>query len=501
MRMTEEQKAIVEHHGNARVNACAGSGKTSTCLEYIKARPSANTLYLAFNSTVRAEATRKFKKAGLTNVTVHTSHSLAYQAVVAGKGYQLHQNGSLRPFDVLNWHDPKVKFRDEMDRMLFAKHVCDLMSAYCNSDKTKIFHVDYYGMVKECSNSRSFVGRYLDNIENAVEILLSDMWHGKIPITHESYIKKYHLTCPDLSEFTHILFDEGQDANPVQLGIFLNQTASTKIIVGDSHQSIYGFNGAVDSLSKVNFPLLRLSASFRFGEDIANTAMRALRLKKLLGLSLDGFNIRGLGGDIEVDSHAQAYIARSNIGLLNEAIDVVIEQKKKAAFEGDIKSYSFLSGGASIYDVLNLHLGKPERIRDPFIANFENYEDLKKYQALTKDQDLGLVMSLVERYKGSLFILIKEIKKLAVPKQEAEVIFSTVHRSKGLEYPTVRLCKDLITGKKIMQKLATNKNDPNNKTEISELVEEINMLYVAVTRATKMLLYDFTISVKPNAAQ
>ncbi len=493
MRLTDEQRAVVEHQGDARVNSCAGSGKTSTCVEYIKARPQANCLYLAFNSTVKAEAIKKFKKAGLNNVTVHTAHSLAYQAVMSGKNYPLHKSGNLRPHDVLNWYTPAVKFRDELEPLVFAKHVCNLTKAYCNSDKEKIFHIDYFGTVKNCSASSAFVGRYLEEIEDAAESILNRMWDGQLPVTHDSYIKRYHLTKPDLSCFTNIVFDEGQDSNPCQLAIFLNQAKSTKVIVGDTHQAIYNFNGAVDSLSRVNFPLFRLSASFRFGENIASQAMEALSLKNLLGVPLNGFTIHGLGGDVDHGIPLRAYIARSNLGLLAEAIEVAVDQGRPAAYEGNIDSYTFLSGGTSIFDVLNLHLGKNERIQDQFIQQFEDYDALKEYQAGTNDQDLGLVMNLVERYKGSLFPLIKEIKERAVRKEEAEIVFSTVHRAKGLEYSTVKLCKDLITGEKIMQKLATAKNDPSKAVDKAALIEEINMLYVALTRATKLLLYDFNI--------
>lgn len=493
MRLTDEQRAVVEHQGNARVNSCAGSGKTSTCLEYIKARPKGEHLYLAFNATVKAEAIKKFKKAGIGNVTVHTAHSLAYQSVMSGRNYELHKAGNLRPYDVISWYKPSVKFRDDLEPLLFAKHVCELTKVFCNSDKQKIFHVDYYGKVKNCANSRGFVRRYLEEIEDAAEDILKRMWEGQLPSTHDSYIKRYHLTSPDLSGFTNILFDEGQDSNPCQLAIFLNQLKSTKIIVGDTHQSIYRFQGAVDSLAEVDFPLFRLSASFRFGENIARQAMEALSLKNLLGIPLDGFNVRGLGGKADHGVPIQAYIARSNLGLLTEAIEVVIEQKRQAAFEGDISSYTFLSGGASIFDVLNLYLGKQDRIRDGFIKQFASYDDLKEYQDGTNDQDLGLVMNLVERYKGSLFPLMKELKERAVPKAKAEVIFSTVHRSKGLEYSTVRLCKDLINGEKIMKRFAIANNDPSKPVERAALIEEINMLYVALTRATKMLLYDFAI--------
>ena len=57
--LTEEQKAIINSTGDIRINAVAGSGKTTTIIEYAATRPpGSRILYLAFNKSVRLEATR-----------------------------------------------------------------------------------------------------------------------------------------------------------------------------------------------------------------------------------------------------------------------------------------------------------------------------------------------------------------------------------------------------------------------------------------------------------
>jgi superfamily I DNA/RNA helicase len=48
------------------------------------------------------------------------------------------------------------------------------------------------------------------------------------------------------------LFDEGQDASPAMLAIFLKQKG-VKVIVGDTHQQIYAWRYAVNSLAKADF--------------------------------------------------------------------------------------------------------------------------------------------------------------------------------------------------------------------------------------------------------
>ncbi|TSA26780.1 MAG: hypothetical protein D4R67_07175 [Bacteroidetes bacterium] len=61
MNFTPEQKAIIQSSGNIKINAVAGSGKTSTLLGYAKERRNAGkVLYIAFNKSVKIEAERKF---------------------------------------------------------------------------------------------------------------------------------------------------------------------------------------------------------------------------------------------------------------------------------------------------------------------------------------------------------------------------------------------------------------------------------------------------------
>ncbi|HRP30804.1 MAG TPA: 3'-5' exonuclease, partial [Agriterribacter sp.] len=65
-------------------------------------------------------------------------------------------------------------------------------------------------------------------------------------------------------------------------------------------------------------------------------------------------------------------------------------------------------------------------------------------------------------------------------KEKAEMIFSTVHRCKGMEYDCVQLADDFITEEKIKQ---TVEKDNSGSFNAAKLNEEVNLLYVAVTRA------------------
>ena len=78
MDLTTEQLSIINSNGNIKINAVAGSGKTSTMIEYAKSRPpNCRILLLTFNKSVKMHAARKLSEMRMSNVRVETAHSLA----------------------------------------------------------------------------------------------------------------------------------------------------------------------------------------------------------------------------------------------------------------------------------------------------------------------------------------------------------------------------------------------------------------------------------------
>ncbi len=85
----------------------------------------------------------------------------------------------------------------------------------------------------------------------ALKALRSALWQRMTspqsahPVTHNTYLRLYQLSQPDLSQrFDITLFDEAQDANPVTHDILLNNNAKI-VMVGDAHQQIYRFRGGL----------------------------------------------------------------------------------------------------------------------------------------------------------------------------------------------------------------------------------------------------------------
>ncbi|MCD6066900.1 MAG: ATP-dependent helicase [Bacteroidetes bacterium] len=477
MKLTQEQWDIINSSGNIKINAVAGSGKTTTVIEYAKTRPkTARILYLAFNRSVKSEAKKKFEEKGMLNVKVETAHSLAHKNVVYRHNYKVRNQGykTHEIAELLNITGDGEKHTE----YVVANHINKFIAYFCNSDKRKVQDLNYLDTISD-EKVHAFVAKFYPYIETQARLLLNKMDKGEIEITHDFYLKKFQLGNPQLN-YDYILFDEGQDASPAMLDIFLKQEA-TKVIVGDTHQQIYGWRHAVNSLEKADFKTFHLSTSFRFSQDIASLANAILDWKAHLAKH-QPVSIKGEGDHKAYKT--KAIIARTNLGLLLKAIEYVTEKKKikHIYFEGNINSYTYAEDGASLYDVLNLYNGKNHLIRDALIKSMKDLGELEEYIDKTEDVQLKMMVEIVKEYGNEIPDIIKAIKEKHIDgdqKGKADIIFSTVHRCKGMEYDAIQLVNDFITEESIEKLKAGSKEKELN---VSKLNEEINLLYVAVTR-------------------
>ncbi|MGB4902769.1 MAG: UvrD-helicase domain-containing protein, partial [Saprospiraceae bacterium] len=432
MLLTPEQRSIIQSTGNIKINAVAGSGKTTTVIEYAKARPKqSKILYLAFNKSVRIEASKRFADQGIEHVKVETAHSLAYKHIVPQKGYRVKAQGykTNELVDLLGLQASGEKHA----AYIVANNISKFMSYFCNSDKLKVSELNYLDVVSD-PKAKIFVTNYYAYIEKQTRMLLGKMDKGELEITHDFYLKKFQLSNPVLN-FDYILFDEGQDASAAMLHVFFRQSA-TKVIVGDTHQQIYGWRYAINSLEKADFKDYYLSTSFRFSQDIADLSMKVLDRKLALG-PIKPVPIVGKGKSKTTRTHAA--LARTNLGLLIHAIQYITENPKikKIYFEGNINSYTYAEEGASLYDVLNLYNYNHDRIRDPLIRSMKDLTELEDYVDKTGEAQLGMMVEIVKEYENEIYDILRELKEKHVDndqRDQAEMIFSTVHRCKGLEY-------------------------------------------------------------------
>ncbi|SHG05422.1 UvrD-like helicase C-terminal domain-containing protein [Mariniphaga anaerophila] len=503
IKLTEEQIAILNCDRNLKINAVAGSGKTTTLLEFAKSRnKNSKILYLAFNRSVKNEAQKKFRANGIKNVDITTAHSLAYRHIVGKEDKHL-LSTEISPIEILNSLEIDYDSENKSDKIILASHINRFFTFYCNNTTNQFSELNYLDIVFD-EEARSFALQHLKLINKYAELLCQKMDTGEMRFTHDFYLKKFQLSNPKL-DYDYIFFDEGQDASPAMLDVFLKQN-SKKIIVGDSNQQIYGWRYAINSLERVDFEDYNLTQSFRFNNGIAHLAVKIIEQKRNIG-TYKPINIIGLGNTKQIQT--KATLARTNLKLLEMAIDDVYEKKKVKSiyFEGHISTYKFGERNSIISDVLSLYSKKNERIKNPLIKEFSNFKDLIYYSKKTEDNELNMLINLVIRYKGKLPALINGLKEIHLTnsqKNNADMIYSTVHKCKGMEYDEVIIADDFMTEKSIVDFYKEN----NERYNRNKLNEEINLLYVAVTRAKnkvhipdELIPKDKSIGIRKNNAK
>jgi ATP-dependent exoDNAse (exonuclease V) beta subunit len=122
--------------------------------------------------------------------------------------------------------------------------------------------------------------------------------------------------------------------------------------------------------------------------------------------------------------------------------------------------------------------GDKRNVRDPLIRSFKSFDDLEAASEKPGNlgRDLRQVVRIILEFRDRLSDIISLLR--AKPGARNEIIMTTAHKSKGLEWPQVALMSDFD------QTLSAENDTSLSETERDE---ELNLLYVAATRATERL--------------
>jgi F-box protein 18 (helicase) len=461
MNPTEEQQAVINSDlkaGDAlKVVAFAGTGKTATLAEYARSHPMDQMLYAAFNKSVQVDAEKRFP----ANVLARTVHSLAYQSI--GKTFQ--NLGNL-PFFLIT----KALSVDVYRATLVSRTVENWHNSADPTIEDKHVPPDTL-----CRFEKGFESRIVDAAEHVWHLMQEN---DKFPMTHSGYLKLYQLGKPVLPYDT-ILLDEAQDSNPVTVDIVMRQrdNGARVILVGDPYQQIYEWRGAVDAMDMFEAPTLYLTRSFRFGPAVASVANKLLstffrNTRPVVGHDID---------DHLVEEHGEAartIICRTNSELFRAA-DFAAATDKTLAVVGLLKFETFMD---KIKDVYYLYKGQRQNIKERQTAYFKSYADLVKFAQDRLDPDLSSRVNIVNDYKDRIPDILQRIRHQSTGEQDAHVLLVTGHSAKGLEWNNVSLAGDFA-------ELFDDQRRPLSVGVDKASVEkgEINLLYVAVTRAKKAL--------------
>ena len=441
--LTPEQKQIIAISQTMQsgeilaIQACAGSGKTSTLREIALANPNAKFLYLAFNKAIVRESKTKFPK----NVEVRTIHSIAF-------AFAKDRLGDFRPINKLTCFDLEeiIEFDDKKD----AFGVLKLFDSFLKSDKS----------LKDSLKDKAII-----------EFLYESTLKRKLPITHNFYLKFYQLSKDKNLDYDFILLDEAQDSNATMIRVFLDNDCK-KILVGDSFQNIYGFNESINAFDIISANhYATLSKSFRCNQQILDYA----------NLLLEQFSTKTFSkmtsGFIESNQkhESKAFITRTNAGII-KLIHTLENPQDFCLLKEPNKIF------APIWAILHFKNAKFEFIPREYahLKQIKNSKEFYAYIMNSNNIELQNAFKLLD-YDMDLVELNKKANKLFHNKNAKNFILNA-HQAKGLEWDSVEICED-FPSLLALQKMA--KDSP----ESSEILEqELHLFYVAITRAKKELM-------------
>ena len=455
-RLTHEQDFAVDlatGGGSLKIEAYAGAGKTSTLSAISDAMPARKGLYLAFNKTIQTEASLTFPR----HVECRTAHSLAYRAVGYKYKHRLQRlSGTLLAEKYLKLQEGVY----DLSLPMTGNLILDTLNRFTQSADEVVSrdHAPWFSL----KSIDDLAARYA--IVEAIVPLAQRTWSmmidpkAEIPITHDAYLKLWGLSDPVINK-DFILFDECQDANPVMLALVCSQKAQ-KVFVGDRYQQIYSWRGAINAMQDITTDnTCLISQSFRFGPPIAKVGNAILNNHLEAGVAIQGFD--QISSRVEAIDCPDVILCRTNARMISTLIDR-LNKGEKVAVVGGCKDLAILLKGAQ-----TLMAGRRTLQRD--LALFKTWREVMEFSETESGSDLAPMVRLINDHDIDALVNVLEHTD-KVKENQADLILSTAHKSKGREWSSVKL-----------------ENDFRHPGSQGYTDEESNLLYVAATRAIHQL--------------
>ncbi len=489
---SEYQEAIfatfLAGQGNVVVEAVAGSGKTTTMVEGIRRWMGANrgkrAIFVAFNKGIADELARKVP----FGCDAKTLHSACFGAIKRRFG-----NVQLDNYK-LDDTAKGVMERARVDRGDRAKCASDLKRAYgiLKGTMTDVGDAAKCGEVLAAYDvtldmpalSLPLLGQLdADMRANTTRITFDEML--SFVIDHEIAPFAYDLVC----------VDESQDMNLMQISILgrMVKPGGRFVAVGDSFQAIYGFRGAdSEAMARIRSDFgvsaeneLPLSITYRCPRAAVARAQQYVPHIQAAPNAIEGEVIEREATQAAFDACMQSLkpgdmgLCRANAPLIACAL-ALISEGRRAQIKGRDIGLSIIK---LMKDLLKKTSAQTVNALSVAVVEHQTFQ-VEKLRLQRKDAQANSVEDRCEtllailRGADSLEEVDARIERLFSDSDgQGAVVFSSIHKSKGLEADKVVWIGPEITGW-ILNKVKT----------ASGKQQEMNLCYVAITRAIKTLI-------------
>lgn len=479
---TAEQQAcvaMIAENKQLKIVAGAGCSKTTT-LSMVAHATQCKSLYLAFNKAMVEEAKNKFP----AWVTVKTTHGLAYSVFgsqiqhklkrpagryvnVCGTGSEIARHYRIGPMHFASGANITasgvgIAVKETVNRF-----------EYSSALEITSEHVSYSPAIRLLKDSTFSKAEYDAIVVGYARLLWKERKDPKSQIlaTHDTYLKLYQMSNPNLDQYEVIYLDEAQDTNDCVLDI-IQKVKSKLVFVGDPRQQIYGWRGSVNAMAKFQCAEATLSTSFRFGQaiaDIANVVLSSTAPSKLQLKGWDKLNSIAYRYLPEEQQHTRLY--RTNAALILDAVDF-LSKGKSVCLEIDVRDFIKL-----VQSTIALYNDDLPNVKHDLIVPFDDWSSLTEEATHVGGELQRVVRMVTDGTAMRALRVLGDYQKPANP----DITMTTAHKSKGREWRVVVLADDF----------PSCYNSEGEWVGLTEMEE--NLLYVALTRAREVLVYNDTV--------
>lgn len=537
MELSKYQKEIIDFfksnpHDNIIVKALAGTGK-STLICLLTEETSTSDIYVAFNSSIAEEFSRKIKN---PKTKVKTLHSLGLAIMNSNLSESTSKGGigsrntsssgaTLDNFKIHKIIDELIyetfgKY-DKFEHKVFIKdnyvqlyNLCRLTCTNMSSDSEVEKLVEDYNLFVDYSGndfSSPLISTMVTWLEEIDERSINEFNNTRvIDFTDMLYITYKKLSSgewkvPYYNYYTNIYIDEAQDLSTIQLLMlkFIKRKGGRYIFVLDENQAIYSFAGgnakSCALIPKLYAPIKEFDLPINYRCPTSHLA----KVNRDFGIPIQPRPDAPIGSIKTIDKeeikkyvHAgDLVISRKNKWLSDVILDLAIHgipiyMEDKEMVE-QIKKLVSSQKAASLYELKN----KLEKIIKKYNVQLEKIvkketekaeEDTKKMidvsDTNSRIDNINFIKSILSYYssqpqnkydKPDDFI--RYIDVLLNTKMPSNCVrVCSVHKAKGLEAPQTFVLNEA--------KVCT---DRRNSWEQNE--QEKNLSYISITRAKENL--------------
>lgn len=489
MTPTIEQSAVYaavrDDAANVVVESVAGSGKTSTAVGCALAATGKRVGFVAFNKHIATELQGRLAGRG----EAKTLHSLGFAAirratpsVIVDEKKPCRLLESLRP-EMCKTSAKGKKYWTETGRAILELSRLAKLTLCNETDPKAIAEMaSHFGVdIPDLAEVAKGVADLIAESANRLDMIDFDdmVW---LPVRRQLPVDRYDV----------LMVDESQDLSACQQALAARSVASGRMIpLGDRNQSLYGFSGAdpealpnlIQSLqqSALGAVLRPLTVTFRCPRSHVALAQRLVPEIQPADWAIDGA-IVDLDADqlIRTLATGDLVICRRNAPLVDLAFRLIRNGIPARMLGRDI--------GKGLIDLIDKMAADTPVV---LIGRVRDWQEKEIERLERKDAPASQVMAVNDRAE-CLIELAAEAESVSQLRtfiaglfadqdsganREKTITLASVHRAKGSEADRVFIidptCMPMV----------------GRKSQPWEVVQENNILYVALTRAKKSLYF------------